>query len=143
MTRAMLVTVLWRYAGEPVEGTNNFTDIPSGQWYTNAVVWAATNGIVNGVGDNKFNPDGNISREQMATILYRYSDSQGIDTSASTDLNSFPDASKVSGYAADAIKWAVAEGLINGSDGKLLPQGNATRAQVATILMRFIENLAK
>lgn len=143
MTRAMLVTVLWRYAGEPTGGENSFTDVPAGQWYTDAVIWAATNGIVNGVGENKFDPDGKITREQMATILCRYANSQEIDTSARADLATFPDADKVSDYALDALRWAVAAGLINGSDGKLLPQGNATRAQVATILMRFIENVAK
>ena len=141
MTRAMLVTVLWRYACQPKEGTNVFTDVPEGEWYTDAVAWAAYNNIVGGVGDNKFDPNGNITREQMATILYRYTSGQGIDTSARADLSSFPDAGNVSSYAEDPICWAVAEGLINGSDGKLLPQGNATRAQVATILMRFIENI--
>ena len=141
MTRAMLVTVLWRYAGEPMDGENSFADVPDGQWYTDAVAWAAQNGIVGGVGNNKFDPNGNITREQMATILYRYASANGIDTSARADLSSFPDGNKVSAYANDAIRWAVAEGLINGSDGKLMPQGNATRAQVATILMRFIENV--
>ena len=143
MTRAMLVTVLWRYEGQPKEGTNSFTDVPDGQWYTDAVAWAAHNSIVGGVGDNKFDPNGNITREQMATILYRYASGKDIDTSARADLSGFPDAGNVSSYAKDPICWAVAEGLINGSDGKLLPQGNATRAQVATILMRFIENLIK
>jgi len=142
MTRAMLVTVLWRYADKPNEGTNSFTDVKSGQWYTDAVVWAADNGVVTGVGNNKFNPNGNITREQMAAILYRYANANGINTSASVSLNSFPDGNKVSAYAKDAICWAVAEGLINGSDGKLMPQGNATRAQVAAILMRFIQNVA-
>ncbi|MBQ4566081.1 MAG: S-layer homology domain-containing protein, partial [Oscillospiraceae bacterium] len=143
MTRAMLVTVLWRYAGEPAEGENTFTDVPAGLWYTDAVAWAAHNNIVSGVGDNKFDPNGNITREQMATILYRYASSQGLDTSAKADLSAFPDAGNISGYAQSPLGWAVAEGLIKGSDGKLLPQGNATRAQVATILMRFIENVMK
>ncbi len=140
MTRAMLVTVLWRYAVEPLEGENSFTDVPAGQWYTEAVAWAAHNGIVGGVGDNKFDPNGNITREQMAAILFRYANLLGIDTGARADLGTFPDSGEVSAYAADAIKWAVAEGLLNGSDGRLLPQGKATRAQVAAILMRFIEN---
>ena len=143
MTRAMLVTVLWRYAGKPAEGENTFTDVPAGLWYTDAVAWAAHNNIVSGVGDNKFDPNGNITREQMATILYRYASSQGLDTSAKADLSAFPDAGNISGYAQSPLGWAVAEGLIKGSDGKLLPQGNATRAQVATILMRFIENVMK
>ena len=141
MTRAMLVTVLWRYEGEPEAGKNTFSDVPNGQWYTKAVAWAAENGIVGGVGNNRFDPDGKITREQMATILFRYAQKKGIDTSKRGDLSSFPDANKISVYAKEAIQWAVAEGIINGSDGKLLPQGSATRAQVATILMRFIENI--
>lgn len=147
MTRAMLVTVLWRYAGEPIEGTNSFTDVPNGTWYTAAVTWAAHNGVVAGVGNNKFNPDGKITREQMAAILYRYAKSNGIDTSKRTNLSSFPDSGKISGYAKEALQWAVAEGLVNGStEGGityLQPQGNATRAQVAAILMRFIQNVVE
>ena len=142
MTRAMLVTVLWRYEGSPAEGTTSFTDVPDGQWYTDAVAWAAHNGIVGGVGNNRFDPNGNITREQMATILFRYSNSLGLDTSDREELDYFPDGDQVSAYALDALSWAVSTGLINGSEGKLLPQGNATRAQVATILMRFIENVA-
>lgn len=147
MTRAMLVTVLWRYAGEPRQGSNSFTDVPNGLWYSDAVAWAAHNGIVSGIGNNRFDPDGKITREQMATILFRYSNSLGMITSDRASLGSFPDGGKVSGYAKDALSWAVAEGLITGSasGGKvyLEPQGNATRAQVATILMRYIENVAK
>jgi len=143
MTRAMLVTVLWRYEGSPEEGKNTFTDVPNGEWYTKAVAWAAANGIVSGVGNGKFDPNGNITREQMAAILFRYADKKGFDTSKRGDLSGFPDRAKVSGYATDAIAWTVAEKIIGGSDGKLLPQGNATRAQVSTILMRFIEGIAK
>ena len=142
MTRAMLVTVLWRYEGEPEAPANTFSDVKAGSWYFDAVSWAAANNIVGGVGDNKFDPDGNITREQMATILYRYCNGKGIDTSKQASLSGFPDAGSVSSYAQTAMQWAVAEKLVNGSDGKLLPQGNATRAQVATILMRFIENIA-
>ena len=147
MTRAMLVTVLWRYAGEPIEGTNSFADVPNETWYTDAVTWAAHNGVVAGVGNNKFDPDGKITREQMATILYRYAKNNGIDTSERANLNSFPDAEKISGYAKEAMQWAVAEELVNGSTeggiAYLQPQGNATRAQVAAILMRFIQNVAE
>jgi len=142
MTRAMLVTVLWRYAGQPKEGTNTFTDVKNGQWYTDAVTWAAKNGVVTGVGNNKFSPNGNVTREQLATILYRYAIANGIDVRDRADLRAFSDGNKVSSYAADAIKWAVAERLINGSGGKLMPQGNATRAQVAAILTRFVQNVA-
>ncbi len=147
MTRAMLVTVLWRYAGEPMEGENIFADVKDGQWYTEAVVWAAHNGIVGGVGGGKFDPDGKITREQLAAILYRYCNSVGIDVSAKAELSGFPDGGKVSDYAQDPLAWAVAVGLVagtqSGSKVYLDPQGNATRAQVATILMRFIENITE
>ena len=143
MTRAMLVTVLWRYEGEPEAPANTFSDVKAGTWYSDAVSWASANGVVNGVGNNKFDPDGNITREQMATILYRYCIGKGIDTSKQASLSGFPDADKVSSYAKTAMQWTVAEGIIGGSDGMLLPQGNATRAQVATILMRFIKNIAE
>lgn len=143
MTRAMLVTVLWRYAGSPEVGLNTFSDVPEGTWYTQAVTWAAEEGVVNGVGDSRFDPEGNVTREQMATILYRYSNSTGTDTSDRGDLSAFPDASNISAYATDALSWAVAEGLINGTQNggtvTLAPKGNATRAQVAAILMRYIE----
>lgn len=140
MNRAMLVTVLWRYAGAPIDGGNTFSDVEDGQWYTDAIAWAAHNGIVNGVAENRFDPNGTITREQLATILYRYAKSSGLDVSSRDTLAAFPDTAQISSWASDAISWAVAEGLINGADGKLMPQGNATRAQVATILMRFIEN---
>ena len=144
MTRAMLVTVLWRLDGKPApKSANSFRDVPGGQWYTEPVAWAAENGIVNGVGDNKFDPEGNITREQMATILYRYAQFKGIDASKRGDLSVFPDGSKVEKWAKDAMQWTVAEKLIGGSDGMLLPQGSATRAQVATILMRYVENIVK
>ena len=143
MTRAMLVTVLWRYEGEPAEGENTFTDVPEGTWYTGAVAWAASNGIVGGIGNGKFDPDGSITREQMATILFRYAQKKGIDTGKRGELSGFADSGNVSSWAKDALQWTVAEGIINGSDGKLLPQGNATRAQVSAILMRFLENNMK
>ena len=139
MSRAMLVTVLWRYAGEPQEGRNTFRDVPGGQWYTDAVAWAAKNGVVNGVGDNRFAPEGKITREQMATILFRYANQIGVNTGRRGNLNVFADYKQVSEYAITAMRWAVAEGIISGSDGCLLPNGDATRAQVATILMRFIK----
>lgn len=144
MTRGMLVTVLWRYAGSPAEGSCNFTDLAQ-QWYRQAVAWASTNGIVNGMGNNRFEPDSEISREQLAVIFFRYCSSIGIDTSARTDLTIFPDSSQTSEYAREALSWAVAEGLITGmqqgNSVLLAPTGSATRAQVATILMRFIENV--
>ena len=142
MTRAMLVTVLWRYNLEPAEGTNGFSDVKNGQWYTDAIAWATRNGVVNGVGNNRFDPEGNVTREQLATILYRYTKSVGNDVSAREELDRFPDAAKVSDYAKEALSWAVAVGLVTGSQegGKLYlhPQGSATRAQVGAILVRYI-----
>lgn len=141
MTRAMLVTVLWRYEGEPMEGKNTFADVPNDTWYTDAVAWAAANGVVNGVGGNRFDPTGRITREQMAAILFRYANGKGIDTSKRGALTGFPDGNQVASWAMDAVQWTVAAEIIGGSDGKLLPQGDATRAQVAAILMRFIEKV--
>lgn len=148
MTRAMLVTVLWRMEGKPgATGNNSFTDVPSNMWFTDAVIWASENGIVNGVGNNKFAPDDPITREQMAAILYRYAAKKGYDTSKTADLSTFLDGATVSSWARESLSWANAEGLINGTkaQGKIYldPQGNATRAQVAAILMRFLQNVAK
>ena len=138
MTRAMLVTVLWRYEGSPADSGDIFLDVPENQWYYEAVDWAAKNKIVNGVGGGKFDPDGNVTREQMAAILYRYAEKKGMAVSDRAALSGFPDAGQVStDWALEPMQWAVAKKLITGSDGLLLPQGNATRAQVATILMRF------
>ncbi len=147
MTRAMLVTVLWRYAGRPEAGENPFTDVPAGQWYTENVTWAAENGVVSGVGNGRFAPNGNITREQMASILFRYAKLTGLDTSKRGELAGFPDEGQVSSWAREALSWAVGEGIISGTaeGGRtiLKPQGNATRAQVASILMRFIRNSEK
>ena len=139
-TRAMIVTILWRIAGEPApKAENTFSDVAAGQWYSDAITWAAENDVVNGVGGGKFDPDGKITREQMATILFRYVGSLGADTSKRAELGGFPDGAQTAAWASDAVQWAVAEKIINGSDGKLLPQGNATRAQVATILYRSMD----
>ncbi len=142
MSRAMVVTVLFRMDGEnTVDSTAPFTDLKA-NWYRLAVNWAHAYGVVKGVSETLFDPNGNVTREQLAAILYRYTEYKKGDVSARADLSSFPDASKVSKYARDAMSWAVAEGLISGTkiDGKdyLDPKGNATRAQVATILMRYL-----
>lgn len=146
MTRAMLVTVLWRYAGSVEEGRSDFADVPQDIWYTKAVAWARHNNIVAGTSATTFEPDGKVTREQMAAILFRYAGSIGADTSACSSLDKFPDASRVSGYARQALSWCLAEGIIAGSAENggvyLAPQGNATRAQVATILMRYIQNVS-
>ena len=144
-TRAQLVTILYRLEGEPeVSGTSGFTDVEAGTWYTDAVAWAAANGIVNGVSETEFAPGKDITREQLATILFRYAEAKGYDVSARVDLSAYPDADQIQSYAAESVAWAVAEGLIQGfEDNTLRPAGNATRAQIATILMRFCEGVAK
>ena len=143
-TRAQLVTILYRLAGQPaVSGDLPFTDVEAGTWYTDAVAWAAENGIVNGTTDATFAPGEDITREQLVTILYRYAESKGYDVSASADLSGYPDAGQVQDYAQPAMAWAVAEGIVEGVDGTLNPAGNASRAQIATILMRFCEGVAK
>ena len=137
--RAMVVTILYRLAGEPaVSGDAAFTDVADGLWYTDAVLWAAQKGIVNGISETEFAPGGDLTREQLATVLYRYAQDQGYDVSASADLSGYPDAGQVQDYAQPAMAWAVAEGIVEGMDGNLNPAGNATRAQIATILMRFL-----
>ena len=146
MTRAMLVSVLWRLAGEPApKGTNTFDDVPNGAWYTDAVTWAAENGVVAGIGNGRFDPDGSVTREQTAVILFNYAQSKGYDVSARADLSVFPDAGSVSGWAQDALAWANASGLISGAvrgtQTILDPQGSASRAQVAMILMGYVEHV--
>ena len=143
MTRAMLVTVLYRLEGQPaVNGRSGFSDVQYNGYYEDAVTWAADNGIVNGTSTTTFSPNANVTREQMAAILYRYAQYKKYNTAASSSLNGFTDQASVSGYATASLEWAVAEKLVNGSAGKLMPTGNATRAQVAAILHRFVENVA-
>ena len=139
-TRAQLVTILHRLAGEPEPGGDSgFADVETGTWYTDAVAWAAENGIVNGVSDTEFAPGDDITREQLAAILYRYAACQGYDVSQRADLSGFGDASSISDYAQEALSWAHAQGLVLGfEDGSLRPQGTASRAQIAAVLMRFL-----
>ena len=146
MTRAMLVSVLWHLAGAPApKAPNTFVDVPDGVWYTDAVTWAAENGVVSGIGGSRFDPSGFVTREQTAEILYNYAHSKGYDVSARADLTAFPDAGSVSGWAEEALSWANAAGLINGTvrDGQTIldPQGSASRAQVAMILMNYVEHV--
>ena len=147
-TRAMVVTVLYRLAGSPeVEGELPFTDTEAGLWYSDAVLWASQNNIVNGIGNGRFAPANNITREQFATILYRYTQTLGVEMAEGAKLNTFPDSGNVSGYAKEAMEWAVAEELINGtvSGGvtTLAPQATATRAQLATIISRYQQMFAE
>ena len=142
MTRSMLVTVLWRMEGAPTANSANpFADVAAGTWYTDAVVWANDAGIVNGTSATTFDPDGSVTREQIATILYRYAKIKGWDISGASSLGTFLDGAQVSDWAARAMEWTYAEGLITGKNGgRLDPQGQASRAEVATILMRLLES---
>lgn len=144
-TRGMIVTILYRLENEPaVTGTTAFTDVAADQYYADAVAWAAQNGIVAGIDATTFAPNKAITREQMAAILYRYAQFKGYDVSAKTDLSVYTDAAQIGTYAVDAMAWANGAELITGtSTTTLTPAGQATRAQVATILMRFCENVAK
>ena len=139
-TRAMIVSILHRLEGEPnVGGRYSFEDVPWGSWYSQAVLWAERRGIVSGYSDERFGPNDPITREQMAAILYNYTEYAGGDTSARADLSGYSDASEVSGWASDALSWANAEGLINGMTADTLaPKASATRAQVAAILERYL-----
>lgn len=137
-TRGMVVTILHRYEGSPEAESADFTDVPPEQYYAGAVAWAAANGVVNGYDSRSFKPEQAITREQMAAIFYRYAGFKGMDVSGKADLSAYSDADQISGYAVEAMAWANHAGLINGmEDHSLQPQGPATRAQVAAILMRF------
>ena len=143
-TRGMIVTILYRLENEPaVSGGSAFTDVESGAWYADAVAWAAANDIVNGTSATTFAPNSPITREQMATMLYRFAQYKGMDVvTLQEHLTGYPDGDQVSDYAIPAMNWAVGQGLIAGMEnGTLVPQGSATRAQVATILMRFCESI--
>ena len=135
MSRAMLATVLWRMEGQPAPtGANAFTDVAAGQWYTDAVTWAAEQGIVTGTGGGLFDPNGNITREQLAVMLYRYAGG----AAAGADLSAYPDASSVSSWAVEAMGWAVSNGILSGNEaGQLSPGGAATRAEVAQMLLNY------
>ena len=146
MTRAMLVSVLWRLEGRPeASGVNPFSDVQDGKWYTSGVLWAASKEIVSGFPNGTFAPDDSITREQMASLIMRYATYKGIELVQGASLDSFVDADKVQGWSKEAVAWAVAAGIISGNKQgdvyTLAPQASATRAQVASILMRFIENV--
>ena len=140
-TRGMMATILWRMEGSPVpKGKNSFTDVEAGKWYADAITWTAENGIFVGYSKDKFGPDDPITREQLAAIFYRYADYKGYDLTVKGNLDKFKDADKITDYAKTAMQWAVGSGLVKGKSGNLLdPQGTATRAEIATMLHRFIE----
>ena len=144
MTRAMLVTVLWRLEGAPAAGSaSTFADVEPGSWYTDAVAWAGSVGIVNGTSATTFDPNGSVTREQIAAILYRYAKTKGWNVNGASSLNVFADGSQVSEWAVRSMEWTYAKGLITGKDaGRLDPRGQASRAEVATILMRLMESMS-
>ena len=141
LTRAMIVTILYRMAGSPsVSGSSDFTDVAAGKWFAKAVAWAAANGIVNGYGSGLFGPNDPVTREQLAAILYRYAVYGGVTAvTLEENLGSFADTAQLSAYAIQAMNWAVGQGLINGSGSNLVPKAQATRAQVAAIIHRYLE----
>ena len=138
-TRGMLATILYRLAGSPeVSGSMDFTDIQGDAYYRSAVLWAVQNGITMGVSDTAFAPDDQITREQLVTLLYRYAQATGRDTTARANLDDFGDVDRISGFARDAMAWAVAEGIVQGgSNAMILPGDEASRAQIAAIIQRF------
>lgn len=141
MNRAMLVQVLYALEGKPAVSGSSFADVASDAWYADAVAWAAQAGIVTGLSDTTFGPDQVLTREQLATILYRYAAYKGYDVTATGDLDSYTDAAEIGAYALEAMEWATGSSLISGSNGALAPQSSATRAEAATILMRFLESV--
>ncbi len=141
-TRGQIVAILYRLEGSPAMGENRFSDVRPGAYYASAVSWASANGIVNGYLDGTFRPDNQITREQMAAFLYRYASYKGRDVSGRAELGVFADAGQTASYAVEPLRWAVSAGLVNGvSAGTLAPGGTATRAQVAVILSRFVQNV--
>ena len=144
LTRGQLVTILHRLAGSPTPtGASPFTDVKEGRYYTEAVSWAAEQGLAQGVTETRFVPEAPATREQLVTFLYRYAAMHGVDTAAGGSLSNFPDASSVSEYAQQPMLWAVQTGLLQGMDGRLAPKASATRAQTAAFLTRFCENILK
>ena len=143
VTRGMMATILWRMEGSPVpKGKNGFTDVEAGKWYADAITWTAENGIFAGYGKDKFGPNDPITREQLAAIFYRYAGYKGYDLTVKGNLDKFKNADKVTDYAKTAMGWAVGSGLVKGKSGNLLdPQGTATRAEIAAMLHRFIEEV--
>lgn len=143
MTRAMLATVLHRMDGSLVPAkAHGFSDVPGGAYYERAVAWAAENGIVSGVGGGRFGSGSHITRQDLAVMLYRYGSFKGYDLSVSGDLSIFSDSSRVAGYARQAMQWAVGASIMQGDSGRLMPTGDASRAQVAVMLMRFAQHTA-
>ncbi|MCC8047972.1 MAG: S-layer homology domain-containing protein, partial [Oscillospiraceae bacterium] len=141
-TRGMIVTILYRIENEPeVGGSSEFTDVADGEWYTNAIIWAEQNGIVLGYGNGEYGPNDDLNREQIAAILYRYAAYKEYDTArGGMAIREFDDYADISEYALEAMAWCINDGIIQGiGETTLVPQGDASRAQVAAILMRFLD----
>ncbi len=145
LSRAQFATILYRIAGSPgVQYSAKFPDVPSGTWYSDPVIWASNAGVVTGYQNGTFGPADNINREQLAVMMYRYAQYCGYNTGNKADLSKYPDAGKVSAWAVDAMRWAVGTGIITGKNGGqyLDPAGNASRAECAVIIQRFMEKYA-
>ena len=143
-TRAMVVTMLWRLEGQPDGGSSPFSDVPAGTWYTQAVSWAAETGVVKGISETMFAPDAPVTREQLVTILHRYAENKGMAESPDANILDYEDVSDVSTWAVLPFRWAVQEGIVEGvGANRLAPGDNATRAQIATLFMRFVEAMAE
>ena len=144
LSRAMMVRILWNMEDQPTNVSGSYSDVVAGAWYEKAVLWATANNIVNGYPDGSFGPDNSITRQEMAAILYRYAQFKEYDMTAEDDLTRFPDGDETAEWAETFVRWAVAEGLLNGSDNGILdPAGTATRAEVAQIFMNYCEKIAK
>ena len=144
LSRAMLAQILYNMEKKPAVEipAEQFPDVAAGSWYTDAVYWAKANGIVDGYSDGRFAPDDSITREQLVTMLWRYAKYKGQDVSATADLSTYQDGAQVSAYAAPAMQWACGTGVVQGSNGKLMPSATATRAEVAQILQNFVSEKA-
>ncbi len=141
LSRAPFATILYRMEGEPEVAYDPaaFPDVREGQFYTAPAIWAKSTGVISGYEDGRFGPADEITREQMAVMMYRYANMLGLDTSAEGDMSGFPDAGQISPFAERKVNWAVGAGLIKGDGGNVNPQGTAERAQCATIIMRFMD----
>ena len=142
-SRGMIVTILYRLSGSTiVSDPATFTDVAKNQWYTDAITWAAANNIVNGYGNGMFGPNDSITREQMATILYRYAQYKGYTTTINQNLSNFTDGDSASDWAVEALEWAVSQGVMAGKGGNMLdPTGTATRAEVAQMFFNYLTSL--
>ena len=141
----MIITTLYRLEGSPaVSGKTSFTDVKAGKWYSDAILWAEQNGITNGVGMNRFAPNENVTREQIATMFFRYFKVKGVTLDATSNFDGYSDADKIHNWAKEAMSWAVGAGFIEGkSETTLVPRANSTRAELAMLLYRASKDILK